>query len=203
MKRIISTLLGIALNMIAMTQIASADAVLYPDGSVRYPVISRTIPSVNIQQGDLCDIVLQPGERINQAVISDSLRWKMTDGTSENDTPHIFLKPVAAGLNALLTVTTTRHTYHLRINSVNGSGREFIGFYYPAPPAPPRRFQPRPRPTPYHQPLAWTCARRSTRTIVHGGARDFWPISVCNDGAHTYVNLGKNRWHVTDYCDGC
>jgi hypothetical protein len=59
----------------------------------------------------------QAGEKINQAIISDSVRWKATDGVSGADTPHMFVKPTQDGLWATLTITTTRRVYHLRLES--------------------------------------------------------------------------------------
>jgi len=172
----------------ALTGVALAsDPVLYPDGSYRYSAEAQAIPVVTIQQGDLCDIELQAGERINQAVISDSLRWKMTDGISGADTPHVFVKPTENDLRALLTITTSRRVYHIRLVSTNGSGEEFVGFYYPATIG---QFRPHvvaaaPTPSP-----AWTCARPLDSRYRIDGVPEFRPISVCNDGNHTYVNMG-------------
>src|ERR1700688_1522340 len=99
----------IALAAAVLTaRVAFADPMIYPDNSARFSVDS--IPTIHIEAASACDIVLQSGERINQAIISDSVRWKMTDGIS-GDTPHIFLKPVDTDLHALLIITTTRRTY--------------------------------------------------------------------------------------------
>jgi P-type conjugative transfer protein TrbG len=170
---------------------AFADPILYPDGSQRYAAESREIPIVYVQAGDLIDIELQTGERINQAIISDSLRWKMTDGVSGSSIPHVFLKPVEGNLHALLTVTTSRRTYHVRLVSTSGAGQEFVGFYYPPSVATMRAREiakaiavAPPTPAP-----AWSCTTPLDAKYRIDGSTLFRPSSVCNDGAHTYVNM--------------
>lgn len=169
---------------------AGADPIRYPDGSTRFSATGATIPTVYVQTADVCDIMLEPGERIRQAIISDSVRWKLTDGTSAADTPHIFVKPTQPGIRALLTVTTTRRVYHVRLFATRGSGQEFVAFYYPkvlerleAVGAPPT-----PEPT---TPPAYACAAPLDSAYRVSGANEFRPISICNDGVHTYVNMGN------------
>jgi len=196
MRRLFFSSVLLLTSLTLATRIAAADPVLYPDGSVRYAAESPNIPVVAIETGDLCDIVLQPGEHLNQAIISDSLRWKMTDGTSGNDTPHVFLKPTRPGLRALLTVTTSRRTYHLRVVSHDGPGREFIGWYYPAtigtlhPHSASVAQATGPQPT---TTTPWTCASPLDARYRVDGATQFRPLFVCNDGTRTYVNLGAIR----------
>ena len=191
MPRFTMKLLGILAGVAMTMSVAAADGMLYPDGSIRFSAISRTIPEITVQQGDVCDIVLEDGERINQAIISDSIRWKMTDGISGNATPHIFVKPVSSNLHALLTITTTRRTYHIRLTSTDGAGREFVGFYYPTPMNEIRQnlmarehavSVPRIN-------AAWTSSAPMDSRYAFSGARQFRPKSVCNDGAHTYLNM--------------
>ncbi len=177
----------------ALAAAASADPILYRDGSERYAAEGHGIPVVTIQAADLCDIELQSGEKINQAILSDTTRWRMTDGVSGHDVPHVFVKPTEAGLHALLTITTTRRTYHIRLVSTNGIGSEFVGFYYPSltshrgPIAAAVAPSPSAAPT---APPAWTCAAPLDTQYRVDGATQFRPVSVCNDGLHTYVNLG-------------
>lgn len=170
--------------VLLMMSASFADPIIYPDRSARYSIDS--IPTIHVQAASVCDLVLQSGERINQDIISDSLRWKMSDGMS-GDTPHIFLKPVSAGLHAVLIITTTRRTYHVHLESTPDPGDVFVGFYYPstvgqlhphAPPAPPT-------PSP-----AWSCASPLDTHYRIYGANEFRPVSVCNDRVKTYINMG-------------
>ncbi len=121
---------NVAFHQIARAVVHRYAPIAYPDGSYRFPY-GEAIPNIRVGVGDECDIELQPGEKINQAIISDSARWKATDGVSGADTPHMFVKPTEGGLWATLTVTTTRRVYHLRLESANGRQNEYVGFYYP------------------------------------------------------------------------
>ncbi len=168
---------------------AGADPIGYPDGSARFSAIGTTIPTVYVQSADVCDIMLEPGERIRQAIISDSVRWKLTDGTSAADTPHIFVKPTQPGIRALLTVTTTRRVYHLRLFATRDSGQEFVAFYYPKVLERLEAVGGRPTPEPTTPP-AYACAAPLDAAYRVSGANEFRPSSICNDGVHTYVNMG-------------
>lgn len=177
----------IALMIIVGTNGASsADPMTYPDSSIRFSV--DTIPTIHIQEASACDIMLQAGERINQSIISDSIRWKMTDGISA-DTPHIFLKPVSTGLHAVLIITTTRRTYHVYLVSTPQPRDVFVGFYYPAPIASLSSHAPPPAPSTPSP--AWSCAKPLDARYRIYGARDFKPRSVCNDRVRTYINMGS------------
>jgi len=178
---------------------------MYPDGSYRFPY-GGAVPTVRVGVGDECDIQLQPGEKINQAFISDSARWRATDGVSGADTPHMFVKPTGDGLWATLTITTTRRVYHLRLESASGRQNEYVGFYYPQDAAARAASQQRraierarlasvaaAQRTATERAQAaiaatYTCASLDARYKV-AGANEFRPLSVCNDGAHTYVNV--------------
>ncbi len=180
-------------------------AILYADGSYRFPY-GEAIPTVWVGVGDECDIQLEPGEKINQAIISDSVRWKATDGVSGADTPHMFVKPTHDRLWATLTITTTRRVYHLRLQSSDGRQDEYVGFYYPQEAAAreaverQRAIDSARRAAQVAQQRAaaqraraaiaatYTCAKLDTKYKV-AGANEFRPVSVCNDGAHTYINV--------------
>jgi type IV secretion system protein VirB9 len=169
-------------------------AVHYPDGSYRFPY-GDAIPTVRVGVGDECDIQLQAGEKINQAIISDSVRWKATDGVSGADTPHMFVKPTQDGLWATLTITTTRRVYHLRLESAGGRQNEYVGFYYPQEDAARARLaaavvERRTAAERAESAIAatYTCTKLDAKYNV-AGANEFRPVSVCNDGAHTYINV--------------
>jgi P-type conjugative transfer protein TrbG len=169
-------------------------AIEYPDGSYRFPY-GDAIPTVRVGVGDECDIQLQAGEKINQAIISDSARWRATDGVSGADTPHMFVKPMQDGLWATLTITTTRRVYHLRLESAEGRQNEYVGFYYPEDTAARARRAARRAELRADAERAqaaivatYTCAKLDAKYNV-AGANEFRPVSVCNDGAHTYINI--------------
>lgn len=170
--------------MMALAHPAFADPIQYPDGSWRWAATSRWLPEITVGVGDFCDFELEAGERVRQALISDSLRWKLSDGESGISTPHVFVKPTEENIRAFLTITTTRRVYHVRVVSTSGTGHEYVGFYYPQPL---QLRQAKPIPTP---PPTTTCGGSLDTGYRFKGAKEFLPRSVCNDGAHTYVNMG-------------
>ena len=112
--------------------------VLNKDGVVRFPY-GEYEPVITCQPLNLCDLELQGGEDILGIVIGDSLRWNQGDngipviysGDGKNLTPHLVLKPVEAGLDTSLLVTTNRRTYMVKLRSSSSNYIVRAGFYYP------------------------------------------------------------------------
>jgi type IV secretion system protein VirB9 len=169
----------------AMTNRGAPGAMLYPDGSSRFAYGGMLRPSIYIQAGSDCDIALQDGEKIHDVFISDSARWKISTGWSGPDVGHVVVKPTDVNLRTALTIMTDRRTYHIDLVSTRGAGAEFVGFYYPATPAELRariaahdaKVQPR-----------YACTNLDGAYTAQG-ATSLRPISVCNDGKQTYVNM--------------
>jgi P-type conjugative transfer protein TrbG len=101
--------------------------VLYPYGDVAEAVI-------NCAPLRTTDIQLEPGETITDLALGDSERWMVTPASSgdpRNPTPHLAVKPKAAGIATNLTIYTTRHIYHLILRSRPGHEMQEVEFYYP------------------------------------------------------------------------
>ncbi len=80
------------------------------------------------------DIQLEPGETITDVASGDSERWLVTPASSgdpRNPTPHLAIKPTAAGISTNLTIYTTKHIYHLMLRSRAGREMQEVAFYYP------------------------------------------------------------------------
>jgi len=80
------------------------------------------------------DIQLEPGETITDLASGDSERWLVTpaaSGDPRNPTPHLAIKPTAAGISTNLTIYTTRHIYHLMLRSRSAHAMQEVAFYYP------------------------------------------------------------------------
>jgi P-type conjugative transfer protein TrbG len=80
------------------------------------------------------DIQLEPGETITDVASGDSERWLVTPASSgdpRNPTPHLAIKPTAAGISTNLTIYTTKHIYHLMLRSRAGREIQEVAFYYP------------------------------------------------------------------------
>ena len=90
-----------------------------PGGRVLLP--RGTTPTIVCAPLRVCDIELQPGEKVQGAPhIGDSVRWKIApavSGTGNNAVTHLIVKPTESGLDTNLIVTTDRGVYHLRLVS--------------------------------------------------------------------------------------
>lgn len=167
---------------------ALADPIQYPDGSWRWAAISRWTPEIIIQVGTLCDIQLEAGEKIRAALLSDPTRWKVNEGKSGNATPHLFVKPTQENIRTMLMITTTLRVYHVLLISTPDAGHTYVGFYYPHP-FQARSIQQTPSPT-------ISCGGPLDAAYRFHGAKEFIPRSACNDGAHTYVNMGPIEGNI-------
>lgn len=174
----------------AVTDGGAPGAMLYPDGSYRFAYGGMRRPSIYIQAGSDCDIALQNGEKIHDVFISDSARWKVSTGWSGPDVGHVVVKPTDVNLRAALTIMTDRRTYHIDLISTRSAGAEFVGFYYPETPV-----ELRARIAAHAAklqlaavPPRYACTNLDASYTMQG-ATSLRPISVCNDGKQTYVNM--------------
>jgi type IV secretion system protein VirB9 len=137
----------------------------------------------------VCDIVLEPGESIQNVAIGDSVRWILSPATSGNagDTPHILVKPTDVNLSTNVIVTTNRRSYSINLHSVKNNPMLHVGFFYPqnlaqAFPSP----APSPSPTPAEAPIS--LAALDFRYVATG-ERKILPAHAFNDGKHTYLQF--------------
>lgn len=82
----------------------------------------------------VCDIMLQPGEKVNHVLIGDAVRWIVRpaiSGEGPGSVRHIVIKPSDIGLTTNLLVTTTRRTYSMMLKSHKTYYMPRISFSYP------------------------------------------------------------------------
>ncbi len=99
-----------------------------------YPYDEGQEPAVDCSPLRTTDIQLEPGETITDEASGDSERWLVTPASSgdpRNPTPHLAIKPTAAGISTNLTIYTTKHIYHLMLRSRAGHEIQEVAFYYP------------------------------------------------------------------------
>ena len=99
-----------------------------------YPYDEGQEPAVDCAPLRTTDIQLEPGETITDVASGDSERWLVTPASSgdpRNPTPHLAIKPTAAGISTNLTIYTTKHIYHLMLRSRAGHEIQEVAFYYP------------------------------------------------------------------------
>ena len=116
---------------------------------------------------ELCDIALEPGEKILGAQIGDSSRWSVDSalsGSGKNITEHIIIKPYESNLKTSLMVTTDRRAYHLSLRSSLNDYMPSVRFMYPD-----DRFSAF---TSTRLPLT-SAATRSNRTVISQDSSDY------------------------------
>ena len=102
--------------------------VLSQSGRLTY-VHGASMPTIIASPMQVCDIELEPGEKVNEVIVGDSARWLVENGMAGN-TAHLFVKPVDAGLETSAVITTDRRVYHLRLISQRNSHTPYVGFIY-------------------------------------------------------------------------
>lgn len=82
----------------------------------------------------VCDIALQPGERIQSLHIGDSSRWELNPAASGHPAgtvQHVVVKPQFAGIMTNVTVYTDRRVYSFELVSVpSGEYMAMVAFEY-------------------------------------------------------------------------
>lgn len=121
-----------ALNLTRQWTKTDIAPVLSGGGKIVY-THGAVLPSIIGSPMQVCDVELEPGERVNEIIVGDSARWMIETGSSGfggNETVHLFIKPVDAGLESMAVVTTDRRVYHLRLISQRKGHTPYIGFLY-------------------------------------------------------------------------
>jgi type IV secretion system protein VirB9 len=99
------------------------------NGKVVY-VHGSTMPTVIGAPMQICDVELEPGEVINEILVGDTTRWLVESGMSGGGIAHLFIKPLDAGLQSSLVVTTNKRVYHMKLLSQPTGHMSYIGFLY-------------------------------------------------------------------------
>lgn len=98
-------------------------------GKLTYVHGGGGVATVVAEPFQVCDVELEPGERVNEIVVGDSARWQVEAGEAGKSV-HIFIKPLDSGLDSSAVITTNRRAYHLRLVSRRGGYIPYIGFVY-------------------------------------------------------------------------
>ena len=104
------------------------------DGRVVY-IFGQGMPVMVCAPLRVCAIELQAGEHLeSQPQIGDSRRWEITpvlSGSGLEETPLLIVKPIEAGLETDLIVSTDRRTYVFRLISDSTRFVSRLAFQYP------------------------------------------------------------------------
>jgi type IV secretion system protein VirB9 len=141
----------------------------------------------------ISDIELEAGELVNEILVGDTTRWLVESGSSGGGTTHIFVKPLEAGLETSLVVTTNKRVYHLKLVSQEQDFTPHVGFLYQEQSkivvAQDRREQ------------KWATGEINGRTVdlssldfqyQVSGKASWKPIQVYNDGRQTFIRLPES-----------
>ena len=107
--------------------------VMGKDGRILY-LYGATLPTVVCAPLKVCDLELQPGERVRDLHLSDEVRWQVAPGRSgpdSNETTHVMIKASEVGLEGNMVILTDRRTYHLKLLSRKSNWMPRIAFAYP------------------------------------------------------------------------
>lgn len=174
--------------------------VMTDNGRVTY-AFGMTTTSVVCAPFQVSDIELQAGEFVNDIVMGDTARWKFTLARSGSpEASHLIVKPLDAGLETTVVVTTDRRVYHMQLKSQPKGHMTYVGFVYPEDAESALRQQiaaQRKRETwqttttPTASGTASTdLAKLDFKYDVKGSA-SWKPVQVFNDGRQTFVRLPR------------
>lgn len=107
--------------------------VLDSDGVLRW-VYGNSQTRVVCSPLNLCDIVLEPGETINNIRIGDTGFWSVTlaiSGGTDGRVTHAAITPREAGRETSMIVYTDKRTYSIKLVSAANSYTAKTGFTYP------------------------------------------------------------------------
>ena len=100
-----------------------------------YDYLPGVLYQVYSSPSHITDIMLQEGEELTtEPGAGDTLRWKIgttTSGIGRKKRTHILIKPTTPKLHTNLIITTTKHVYHLEIQSYKKTYMSAISWNYP------------------------------------------------------------------------
>jgi len=162
-----------------------------PEGKVVY-LHGLSMPTVIGAPMQISDIELEPGEVVNEILVGDTTRWQVESGLAGNIT-HIFVKPLDAGLQTSLVLTTDRRVYHIKLVAQKENYNPYVGFLYQG--------QAKVLAKQEQREKQWATGEMDGQTVDLSGL-DFgyrvtgkapWkPVQVFNDGRQTFIRLPES-----------
>ena len=110
-----------------------------PDGWINaitmYDYMEGALYQIYTSQGNITDVMLQPGENLISQSAGDTLRWKTGvtySGTGKNKRYHIQIKPTHKKIKTNMIINTDRRVYYLELSSTgNKSYMASCSWQYP------------------------------------------------------------------------
>jgi type IV secretion system protein VirB9 len=123
---------AIAIGKKWQTGMATSKPVTGEDGSIRF-VFGSGQTQILCAVLQVCDVVLQPGEQVNNLEVGDPrfIVEPAITGVGPTQRLHLLIKPKDVGMDTSLVVTTDRRTYHFRLRSSRKDFMPYVSFTYP------------------------------------------------------------------------
>lgn len=142
-----STVLGLVTAVILLGTGANAATrgTFDSDGVLRFQYGRPTPPVMSCSVQNVCEILLQPGEKVLDRVAGDTVRWVIATGVAGpgGATPTIFFKPTDTcdrdaqtgrchgPLQTNMIITTQQHNYEIVLKSDGYARQTRYGYAYP------------------------------------------------------------------------
>ena len=100
-----------------------------------YPYTDGALYRVYTAPDQVTDIALQAGEKLISVSAGDTVRWVVGDTTSgqgEGEQARVLVKPIRPLLKTNLVISTDRRSYHLELESTDGTYMAAISWTYPS-----------------------------------------------------------------------
>lgn len=139
------------------------------------------VVEIDSAPGYQVSIELAADEQIQSVVLGDSAGWQVTANKAGN---HLFVKPLQAGVETNMTVVTDVRTYTFNLGPYAGLSATMaytVRFDYPRTAA-----------SPQMSPASAPPTVNQTVRYVIAGKRPLRPVSVRDDGVHTYIDWPAN-----------
>jgi type IV secretion system protein TrbG len=155
-----------------------------------------TQPSIVCAVLQVCDVELQPGERVNKIHLGNEARWTVEPalaGTGANEVEHLIIKPFDSGIETSLIVTTDRRTYYLRLRSHRTLYMPRLAFIYPedamAKGEEIRKAQDRNHSRKILPATSKYLGDLDFDYLIEGSSTSWKPVRVYNDGVKTIIQM--------------
>lgn len=159
-----------------------------------FPYTEGALYRLYAAPGQVSDIALQPGETLISVSAGDTVRWVVGDTSSggpEGERAHVLVKPIASGLSTNLMIATDRRTYHLELESTDGSYMAALSWRYPQDELTELRVRNGRAKSRDQQTIArgLTLADLNFDYRIDGDRPDWRPVRVFDDGRHVFIQM--------------
>jgi type IV secretion system protein VirB9 len=164
--------------MLAGPAVAQVSPTL-PGGDTRLQTVvydADRVVRLRVPLGYQTTVAFDAEERIETIAVGDSSVWQVTPNARGD---HLFVKPLEMGQITNLTVLTDTRLYSFELVAVSAPSADApfaVRFVYPEPAAAPEQ-----------------TAAPANGVYRLGGAQRLRPVSVTDDGVHTYIEWAPGR----------